>query len=125
MSPARTGGSNRSGWCGVVGYETSVRSLGCGEAEMSRWSAFQALTGSAVLATGVLLVAAGGPASVPGAATPASVPASRVLRVPAPAPHLPGLALPRAADGWLLGEPAAHGTGTGSAAAESSQTSAG
>ncbi len=74
---------------------------------MSRRSAFRALTGSAVLATGVLLVAACGPASVPGAATPSSVPASRVLRGPAPAPYLTGLAFPGAADGWLLGEPAA------------------
>ena len=82
---------------------------------MSRRSAFRPLTGSAVLATGMLLVAACGPASVPGAATPSSVPASRVLRGPAPAPYFTGLAFPDAADGWLLGEPAANVAGTGSA----------
>ena len=85
---------------------------------MSRRSAFRQLTGCAVLAAGVLFVAACGPASGPRAATPSSVPASRVLRGPAPAPHFTGLAFPDAADGWLLGEPTADVAGTGSASAE-------
>lgn len=92
---------------------------------MSRRSAFRALTGSAVLATGVLLVAACGPASVPGAAAPSGVPASRVLAGPAPAPHFTGLAFPDAAEGWLLGEPAADVAGTGSASAEIWHTATG
>jgi hypothetical protein len=74
--------------------------------------------GSAVLATGVLLVAACGPAAGPGAAIPSGVPSSRVLRGPAPAPHFTDLAFPDAADGWLLGEPAADVAGAGSASAE-------
>ena len=71
---------------------------------MSRRSAFRALAGSAVLATGVMLVAACGPASVPGAATLSNTPASRLLRGPDPAPHFTGLVFPDATDGWLLGE---------------------
>jgi len=92
---------------------------------MSGRSAFRPLMVSAVLATGVLLVAACGPAPVPGAATPAGVPASRVLRGPAPAAHFTGLAFPDAADGWLLGEPAADVAGTGSASAGIWHTAAG
>ena len=92
---------------------------------MSRRSAFRALTGSAVLAAGALLAAACGPASVPGAATPSSVPASGVLRGPAPAPYFTGLAFPDAADGWLLGEPGADVAGTGSASAEIWHTATG
>jgi photosystem II stability/assembly factor-like uncharacterized protein len=92
---------------------------------MSWRSASRALTGSAVLGTGVLLVAACGPASVPGAAVPSGVPASGVLRGPAPAPQFTGLAFPDAADGWLLGEPAADVAGTGSASAEIWHTATG
>lgn len=92
---------------------------------MLRRSALRALTGSAVLATGVLLAAACGPASVPGAAAPSSAPASRVLRGPAPAPYFTALAFPDAADGWLLGEPAADVAGTGPASAEIWHTATG
>ena len=87
---------------------------------MSRSSMSGALTGSGVVAVGMLLllVVACGPASVPGAATPSSVPASRVLRGPAPAPHFTGLAFPDAADGWLRRRAGRNVAGTGPASAE-------
>jgi photosystem II stability/assembly factor-like uncharacterized protein len=92
---------------------------------MSRRSATRVLTGSAVLAAGVLLVAACGPASAPGAATASSVAGSRVLRGPASGPHFTDLAFPDATDGWLLGEPAASFAGTGPASAEIWHTATG
>jgi hypothetical protein len=92
---------------------------------MSRRSATRVLTGSAVLAAGVLLVAACGPASAPGAATASSVAGSRVLRGPASGPHFTDLAFPDATDGWLLGEPAASFAGTGPASAEVWHTATG
>ena len=91
---------------------------------MSRSSMSGALTGSGVVAVGMLLVVACGPTSVP-SATSSTAPASRVLRGPAPAPHFTGLAFPDAADGWLLGEPAANVAGTGPASAEIWHTATG
>jgi photosystem II stability/assembly factor-like uncharacterized protein len=75
---------------------------------MSRRSGLGALAAGAVLVAGAALVAA---------CAPATAPAAQVLHGPSAAsPDFTGLAFPDAANGWLLGEPAAAAVGAAAAA---------